>query len=112
MNTAGVSLTPAAIPRARPLARAPAGRVRSHRTRQARARLICPNRSVWKTGSSHRARAVAVQSRDGGRGRFARRAERAARVASRSTLPARKSAFRTGTGSQTAGTNRIAAKGG
>lgn len=38
-NTAGVSLIPAAIPRAAPAHRAPGGRVRSHRVRQATARL-------------------------------------------------------------------------
>ncbi|GGT25050.1 hypothetical protein GCM10010254_51920 [Streptomyces chromofuscus] len=39
-KTAGVSLIPAAMPTATPLPGAPGGRVRSHRTRHARARLI------------------------------------------------------------------------
>lgn len=111
-KTAGVSFTPAAMPRAMPLPGAPGRRVRSQRIRQATARLIWPKSTVWKTGSSHRASAVAAQSAGSRVGRPARRQESRTTTASRATFPATKAALRTDSGSQASGTKRTAAKGG
>lgn len=112
MKIAGVSLIPAAIPIAKPLPTAPGGLVRSQRMRQARARLICPKRSVWKTGSNQSAAAVPARRAAGRVGVPTRRQERWTRSPRRATLPTTKASLRAGRGSQVVGTKRMAAKGG
>ncbi|GAA5704393.1 hypothetical protein Save01_05237 [Streptomyces avermitilis] len=60
-NSAGVSLTAAAMPIPAPAQRCPGPRARSHSTSTASSRLICPYRSVVHTGSHHTAAAETHQ---------------------------------------------------
>ena len=108
-------MMPAAMPIATPLLRCPSDRVRSQRIRQPSARLICPYRSVVKTGSSQTPRPVirtTPTGRSSRRGQPTSLKDRWAIRASRPRLPRVIATRRKAIGNQVVGTNSIAANGG